>query len=103
MEQQQIIQQAQAENQQQAQQIQQLQQQLQQYQQQMDAPPVEQQQVEQQVEPPPPPPQLPETSNKMFEAIEEGDSGMVLSLLEEGENPNSVGDEGRTPVMHALD
>jgi type II secretory pathway pseudopilin PulG len=95
MEQQQIIQQLQA-------QVQQQQQQLQQYQQQMNAPPAEEQQVEQLVEPPAPPPQLPDTSHEMWTACREEDVVKIISLIEEGESPNSVDDEEFTPVLLAI-
>jgi ankyrin repeat protein len=105
MEQQQIIQQLQAQNQQLLQQLEHAQQQLQQYQQQENAPPAEDQQVEEQHdEPPVPPPQLPETSDAMESACCEGDVAKIISLIEAGESPNSVGDNGfaYTPVMLAI-
>jgi ankyrin repeat protein len=108
--QQQIIQQLQAQlehaqqrNQELQQQNHHQQQQLQQYQQQESAPPAEEQQVEEQhVEPPAPPPQLPETSDTMERACQKGDTGKVLNLLLKGESPNSVDNDGITPVMFAI-
>jgi ankyrin repeat protein len=97
----QLIEQLLQQNQQQQQQIMQYQKQVQQLQH-GDVPLAEVQQVEEQVEPPAPPPQLPVTSSEMFNACEDGDTGKIMSLIEAGENPNSVNDDGNTPVMTAI-
>jgi ankyrin repeat protein len=46
--------------------------------------------------------QPPTTSGEMVTVIDANDSGKIVSLVEAGENPNSVGELGFTAIMRAI-
>jgi ankyrin repeat protein len=95
--QQQLIDQLQQENEQQQQLIHEL---LEQQQQQQQQQPDGQQQDA--VEPEAVVVQPPTTSREMVTAIDANDSGKIISLVEAGENPNSVDEFGHTAIMKAI-